>query len=463
MKKWIACITTLTSVTLAQEDLKNLSLKQAEGISLQNNKEIQLSEQEIGQFYARRLQAISAWFPQISFASMYVNLQKPQAVLGPLALPQYTMNQFQLNQPLFSTDLFFTLRTTSFYLKSTEINREIAVNRTLLHVRTLYFLVILKEVSLKVQKEVIDYLTNALNEEQKKYDAGRAISFEVNQSKVALSNAISAYHAIMKELKSARNDLIIALGCDPDKEKEINLSESDLAFDDFPEVKEKLTLLQQKTEGLSARLPKSEMLVQTTHLSLFSEDEIEKWIAVARLKRPEVKKSKYLVKAARQQVNYQKGRYLPEISGFIDYGYYYPFNGLFFPQQKNWASGVRVSWNIFDSFKREFQIKEAGFARESAKIEQQQTLDRTSADIRNQIYQIEEALFSYLSAYESLVLAEQSMKEAQVRLAAGTITPLDYRDATRSYAETHRQCDQAKYSLLHSYFQLRHAAGIDSG
>ena len=55
------------------------------------------------------------------------------------------------------------------------------------------------------------------------------------------------------------------------------------------------------------------------------------------------------------------------------------------------------------------------------------------------------------------------MKEAKIRLTAGTITPLDYRDATRSYAETHRQCDQAKYSLLHSYFQLRHDAGIDAG
>lgn len=236
-----------------------------------------------------------------------------------------------------------------------------------------------------------------------------------------------------------------------------------LSFEEFPELNEKLTLLQEKTQGLSSNLPKSDLLAQTTHLSLFSEDEIEKWIALAKLKRPEVKKSQFLVKAARQQVNYQKGKYLPEISGFVDYGYYYPFNGLFFPQQKNWASGVKVTWNIFDSFKREFKVQEAAFARESAKIERQQTIDQSSVDIRNQIYQIEEALFSYLAAFESLTLAEQSMKEAKIRLNAGTISPLEYRDATRSYAETHRQSDQAKYSLLNAYFQLRHDAGIDAG
>lgn len=463
MKKFSICFPFFISIICAKDDLSQLSLKQAEAISLQNNKEIQLSDVEIGQFYARRLQSISAWFPKISFDSMYVNLQKPQVILGPLGRGHYTMNQFQLNQPIFSTNLLFNTTLASLYLKSTEINREIAINKTLLQVRALYFLVMLKQTSLKVQQEVINYLSSALNEEQKKYNAGKVTSFEVNQSKVALSNAISGYHGLLKELKAAFSDLTLAIGSDPAQENEIALSEKEIALDTFPELDEKLSLLKEKTLGLASNIPPSEVLIHTTHLSLFTEDEIQKWIALAKLKRPEVKKSKFVLKAARQQVNYERGRYLPEISGFVDYGYYYPYNGLFFPQQKNWASGVKLSWNIFDSFKREFQIKEARFARDFAKIEQQQTLDQTSVAIRNQIYQIEEALFSYTSSVESLILADQGMKEAKIRLAAGTITPLEYRDATRSYAETHRQSDQAKYNLLQAYFQLRHDVGIDAG
>jgi len=452
---------SIVAVACAYADLSNLSLQQAETLALQQNKDILLSEQEMGQFYSRRLQSIAAWFPQITFGSMYTNLQKPQTFLGPLAKSRFITNQFQLNQPLFSTDLFFGMRASKLYWESTKSDRDIAINGTLFQVRTLYYLVVLKEVALKVQEEVIGYLTASLQEEQKKYDAGRAISFEVNQSKVAVSNAVSVYHILLKDLKTARNQLTIALGSDPAMENQIGLNEKTLPIESFPELNEKLLMLQEKTQGLSSKLPGTDLFVRSTHLSLFSEEEIQQWIALARKNRPEVVKSNILVKAAKEQVNYQKGRYLPTISGFIDYGYYLPLNGFFVPQQKNWASGFQLNWNIFDSFKREFQIKEAGFARSAAKISLQQSLDRAAVDVHNQIYQIEEALFSYLAAYEALILSEQSMKEAKVRLIAGTITSLEYRDATRAYSEAHRQNDQTKYSLLQSYFQLRHDTGID--
>lgn len=452
---------SIVTFASAYADLSNLSLAQAEALALQQNKDILLSEQEMGQFYSRRLQSIAAWFPQISFGSMYANLQKPQTFLGPFAKPQFIANQFQLNQPLFSTDLFFGMRASKLYWKSTQSDRDIAINGTLFQVRSLYYLVILKELALKVQEEVIGYLTESLQEEQKKYDSGRAVSFEVNQSKVALSNAISAYHILLKELKIARNQLTIALGSDPSLESTIELNEKSLPIESFPELNEKLLLLQEKTQGLSSKLPGVYLLSRANHLSLFSEEEIQKWIALAKKNRPEVVKSSLLVKAAKEEVNYEKGRYLPKISGFIDYGYYLPLNGFFVPQQNNWASGIQLSWNIFDSFRREFQIKEAGFARSAAKISLEQSLDRAEVDVHNQIYQIEEAFFSYLAAYEALLLSEQAMKEAKVRLIAGTITSLEYRDATRSYSEAHRQNDQAKYSLFQSYFELRHDSGID--
>lgn len=453
MKRILVSILLIASL-LADE---GLSLKQAEALALVQNKEIRLSEEELSQFYSRRLQSIASCFPKITFSSMYANLQKPQTFLGPLGQSQFTVNQFQLNQPLFSTDLIFEMRASKLYWKSTEANRNISINNALLQVRSLYYLVVLKEISLKVQEEVISYLAQSLEEEGKKYETGSAISFEVNQSKVALNNAISTYHSLLKDFNTACSQLTLALGNDPALNNQINLSEKNLPIESFPELSEKLGLLKQK----SAELSQMELPPLTSSKPLFSEEEIQRWIALAKQNRPDIKKSDALMRAAKEEVNYQKGRYFPTVSGFIDYGYYLPLNGLFVPQQKNWASGIQLQWDIFDSFKRELQIKESGHVRASAKIQLEQTRDKTSVEVRNQIYEIEEALFSYLAAYAGLELAGQAMKEAKIRLAAGTIRPLEYRDAVRAYAEAYRQSNQVKYSLIQSYFQLRHDAGID--
>jgi outer membrane protein TolC len=295
-----------------------------------------------------------------------------------------------------------------------------------------------------VQKEVIDFLKAALADEQVKLDSGKSILFELNQSKVALSNAIAKSHMIAKDLKEAKTALILALGIDPSKESELVLSETDFPVQHYP--------------GLMAKIKQVE---DHPDMPLYTHDEVSHWTLLAKERKPEIKKAQYYLQAAAEQVKGRKARYLPTISAFADYGYYIPTNGVFFKQQNNFAGGVVLNWNIFDSFKREFEIQEYSALRRGARIALEQENDKTALRMRDLLFKIEEGIYTYISASESLKLAEEGMNDAKVRLSSGTITPLQYRDATRSFAEVRQQSDTAEYMLLQAYFQLLHDASED--
>jgi len=418
-----------------------LSLQQAEEIALSQNKQIRLAEQEVGQYQSRKTQSVVSWLPEITFASMFVDMQKRQVLFLDRITKKFVMNQFQFNQPIFSSDLIYGMRAASLYLSSTRKDQDIAINDALLQVRLSYYAAVLKAISLKVQEEVIGYLSEALEDEEKKLQAGKSTSFDVNQSKVSLSNSKAEYHTYLKDFKAARNRLVLNLGVNPQTDHSLTLSETTIPLENYPELMGKLDRLQRGIHPL------------------FSEIEIEEQIERARRMRPEVQKSAILAKAAQEELRQQQGKYLPKISAFVDYGYYEPVNGAFFKQQYNFAGGIQLSWNIFDSMKREFRIQEAKCVHKAAQISVEQALDQSAINIRTEIEQIEEAFYMFSSSEEALKLADQAMKDAKIRLIAGTISPLQYRDAARAYAEASRHTAEARYAILQAYFQLQHDVG----
>ncbi len=441
------------SSSLMGMNLSSLSLKQAEVIALSKNKEILIADEITKQKNLRRTQAISAWLPSLKFTSMVAKLQRPQSLLPNEQETKFAVNQLVLNQPIFSTDLIFGLREANILLKDTEIDSSITTNSILLALREAYFGVVLNKHSLEVQQEVIQYLNAALEDEEKKLHVGKSTPLQVSQIKASLAQAYSIFHSLSKNLKMAKSALVLALGVSPSLENQIEPEEKEIPLQNYPEIQEKLKKLEE--------LQRPGFFMQQNSLALFSNQEIEAWITKAERDRPEVKKSSILIRAAKEEVKARKGHYLPTISAFVDYGYYKPFNGLFFKQQYNMAGGILLNWNIFDSFKREFEIKEAGHARSAAKISFEKQVDFTAIQIRDLLSQMEEALFSHHAAEASLQLAKEALDDTRVRLSAGTAAPLDYKEAIRSYAEASRQLTQSNFDLLIAYFRLRHAAGMD--
>ena len=86
---------------------------------------------------------------------------------------------------------------------------------------------------------------------------------------------------------------------------------------------------------------------------------------------------------------------------------------------------------------------------------------RIEVEIRNGLYQLEEAMLTYLSATQAVYVAEQAREQAQDKLHFGRIAPLEYRDSVNQLAQARNQQNQASYDLLAAYYEVRYATGID--
>jgi len=88
-------------------------------------------------------------------------------------------------------------------------------------------------------------------------------------------------------------------------------------------------------------------------------------------------------------------------------------------------------------------------------------LNTIELDMRNILFKIKESLFSYLSANEAVLLAEQAMQQAKDKLLFGKISSIDYRETANSLTQAKNQLNRSSYSLLIAYYQLRYATGQD--
>ena len=434
----------------------SLTLEEAEHRALKTNIAIQISDQDLKQNDARRLQAVLSWLPEITFGSMYAKLQKSQKISHLQKQNHLFSNQLALTQPIFSPGLLGDLRLSEIAQTGARIGKDMIINDTLLQVRLLFLAALLKQQTVDVEKEVIGYLNTSYEAEQKKYSAGSSTTLLVSQTKSALSQEITKYYGAMKELSDAKQQLGLSLHLDADEAVDLKLSNV-IGVDNYPLLKEKLELLK-KTVGSDVANPAK----IDAPFAVFSPEEVQDWINLARQDRPELKQSHVYVQAAQEKFHQSKRQYLPKIEAFVDYGYYQPINGQFLRQRNDFAGGIQLSWSLFDSFKREARVGEVYALKKAAGLALEYESDKVASTIRNDINQLEEALFVYLYALEAAELAQQALEETKVRLSSGSITDLDLQKTTRLQSEAQLHKLQAEYNYLKSYFQLRHDAGIDA-
>lgn len=467
----------LCSIPLfADTSLRDLSLEDAEQIALEHNKSFLISQEKTYQAKERKDQAISKWFPSVGYRAEFRDIEKKELFLDVFS-SKFTFSHqgyssiFQLSQPIFSTDLIFGLKSSQLEAEVYSYVQANTKNELLLAIRKRYYAVLFYEKSLKIQRDNIDYFAYALEQEQKKLEAGSSTPFEVNQSKVSVANAISLYYTTLKDLKNARNALIISLGIDPLIEPELCLSETAMPIHQIPEIELKLQELEQKYHYREDAFPTAsdyleqiKSLENARKLTLFRPKEIQEYLDLALCLRPDLLAKKLEVDVATQNMNQKLGTYLPKISGYVRYSYNDIELGTqpFFRQDYNWSAGVVLSWNIFDSLLREHEVREARSVRASSKIGYDQEWQRIEVEIRNGLYFLEEAMLIYSSATQAVYVAEQARQQAKDKLEFGRIPPLEYRDSVNQLSQAKNQQNQASFDLLAAYYELRYATGVDA-
>lgn len=458
-------------------DLKNLSLDEAVEIALECNKSLLIAEQSTLQAKERTSQAVSRWLPSIHYRGEFRDIEQKELFFNVFSIDFFPFSHrgyssvFELNQPIFSTDLLFGLKSKQYEAQVYSFAQANTKNELLRAVRDRYYQVLLYERALGIERENIDYLAYALSKEQGRLEAGSATPFEVNQSKVAVANAISLYYATLKDLKNARNALVLTLGIDPLLEPEIGLDVEAMPVEGVPEIAIKLEELEQKYSYRQDTFPTTsdyllriDQLENARKLTLFSPKEVREYLDVALSSRPDLLARKVQIDVANQNVNAKLGNYLPKVGGYVRYSYNDVLLGTqpFFDQDYNWSAGVVLTWNLFDSLLREHEVREARSVRASSKINYDKEWQRVEVEVRNGLYQLEEAILTYSSATQAVYLAEQARLQAQEKLDCGRIAPLEYRDSVNQLAQAKNQQNRASFDVLASYYELRYATGVDT-
>lgn len=472
-QRLIFCLCTLP--IFCELPLEHLSLHDAEAIALEHNKNFRIAEQNSDSANERKLQAVSRWFPAISYHAEFRTIEK-KALFYDVFSPNLEFGYqgyssiLQLAQPILSTDLIFGLKSAKYEASLYCYKQAQTQNELLKAIRDRYYLVVHYEKALSIERENIEYLAYALEQEQGKLNAGSATPFEVNQSKVAVANAISLYYATLKSLKNARNALVLTMGIDPLLEPQIQIAEKEMPIDAIPELKTKLAQLDQSYLYSEDTIPSTDdflyhitQLENATKLTLFSPEEVQQYLDQALSLRPDLLAHKVGVDVANENVNTKVGTYFPEVSGYVRYSYNDVELGTrpFFKEAYDWSAGLVLSWNIFDSMLREHEVREARSQREASKISYLREWQRIEVEVRNGLYQLEEAMLTYLSSTQAVYVAEQAREQAQDKLAFGRIAPLEYRDAINQLLQAKNQQNEASFELLAAYYELRYATGID--
>ncbi|MGB7977562.1 MAG: TolC family protein [Chlamydiales bacterium] len=456
--------------------LKDLSLQGAEEIALELNKNYLIAQESTIQAKERKKQAVSRWLPAIGYRAEFREIDKKELFFNVFSSKFAFSHQgyssiLQLSQPIFSTDLIFGLKSKELEAEVYSYTQANTKNELLLAVRDRYYAVLLFEKALLIERENIDYLAYALQQEQGKLEAGSSTPFEVNQSKVSVANAISLYYSTLKDLKNARNALILTLGIDPLLEPEMGLREAKQPIEAIPELALKLKELEQKFNYRMDTFPSTndyllhiDRLENARKLTLFSPEEVQNYLDLALSLRPDLLARKLEVDVATQNVNTKLGTYLPKISGYVRYSYNDVDLGTrpFFREAYDWSAGVVLSWNLFDSLLREHEVREARSVKSSSKISYDQEWQQIEVEIRNGLYQLEEAMLTYSSATQAVYVAEQARLQAQEKLEFGRIAPLEYRDSVNQLAQARNQQNQASFDLLAAYYQIRYSTGVDA-
>ena len=461
-----------------ETSLKNISVKDAESIARQCNKELLIAKEGTSQAKQRKKQAVSRWFPSINYHGQFHMVEKAEEFLNifnpddPFTTSHRGYRSIlQFDQPLFSTDLIFNLKSKKIEEDAFDFERATTLNELLLAVRKNYYSVVAYEISLVIERENIDYLSYALNLEQKKLNAGNSTTLEVNQSKVAVANAISLYYSTLKSLKNARNALILTLGVDPLLEPELTLEQAAIPIDNTSEISLKLQEVESRYDYLDNAMPSTndflthvDSIEKAKKLILFSDEEVLDYLEFAFSNRPDLQKSQLQVGVANQNLGEKQGKYLPKIDGFARYSYNDAYLGpdSFGSQKYYWSGGVVLKWNLFDGLLREHEVKEARSLKHSYQLNYDKIFQKIEVEIRNGLYDLEEAIMAYLSSSQAVLLAEQARFQAAEKLEFGRIPPLEYRDSVNLLLQSRNQKTRASLDLIGAYYQLRYATGVDA-
>ena len=405
----------------------SLDLKTTIGYALDNNFAIRQARERIKQQEGVEIQVSARRIPNVSASGSYTGNDKEISTYTPATNNTWSI-ALQARQVLYAGGgVQSSIRSARLVREAAMFELEGVINQQLLSVRTQFYTVLLAKQRISVQEENVNLLNQQLKDARNRFDAGTTSNFEVLRAEVALANG-------QPPLIQARNDYRIAVEQLRQLIGFVTTSHADLTK--VPEFAGSLDIGQPVTFELSDAL------------------------AAAHANRPELQQLARLQEAGEQTVKASRAGYMPEVDLVASYDMVRnPFSSAFDNRLEGWTGGVQATWNIFDGRATAGRVVQAKSQLEQAKLSLASTALAVEVQVRQAHSSLIKAWELVQASSKTVEQAEEALRLANVRYAAGTATQLDVLTSQVALTEARLNQLQAYYGYHVALATMRQSIG----
>jgi outer membrane protein TolC len=421
-------------------NLPPLTRAEAIALALRQNTGIRKGQTDLRAAYGVEVQLRSIIIPQLTAGGSF-NAEQSSLVGQFPTFPQFPINNFvQFPNKNWAADvkvqesiyqggrILSSLRSAKLTREQALQNYQTVLADTLLNVRVAYDDVLLAAQQIDVNEASVKLLTHEVDDAQQRFDAGTAPQFNVLRAKVSLANQRPQLIEAQNNYRIAKNNLVDLLGYDVPQN----------VWEDIP------------------------LKLTDTLQAVPVEMDLPAALARAVKRRPELAALRSTLGLRREDLVTAKAGYKPAAQIFGGYEWQsYPYSDNLQKDLSGWNAGAQVSWNLFDGELTRGKVIQAQAQFERAQIDVEETRRNIELDVRtaySNFIKAKEVLDSQKTVQEE---AEEALRQADVRLAAGTGTQLDVLDAQTALTQARTTEIQSLHDYSVARARLQRAAGDD--
>jgi outer membrane protein len=419
---------------------RTLTIEEARQIALQFNRGYLQAKEVVRSAEGRVVQARAGALPSISLGSaynrnfkipsMFMQITDSTGATNTMEIKTGYKNSYgaslSLVQPLWQGGkVFGAWSIAKDYRKYSLAGQDQAEAQVLYNCDVLFWNSILQRARLEVLRKSHEAATHSLDVVEKQQSQGVVSEFEVLRAKVEKSNLEPLILAAESDLRLADQRLKSFLGFP--LSDEIALTEGELNA---------------STEGLPA---------------------LEKLTAVALEARPEMRQANFVCEMSRKAVGVARADYWPSLNAVS--GYDWQAQSDRFTLQENVSRsltvGLTLSLAIFDGGRTRGAVTQAVAAHNQAVLDSKQTEDNIRLDVEQAYDRTLQAKESLETQKNTIALAEEGLRIADLRYESGVGTLLEVLSAQAALTQARETLAMAAFAFRTAKAGLKLATTID--
>jgi outer membrane protein len=438
--------------TVFSQDKQVFTLEKSVATVLEQNPDIKIAEKELDKASAGVGEAYANILPQLNASVNFQHSWEIQettmpnfikAGLGDLAdpnMPDYIKIAFglentfnygaQLTQPIFLGWAGIAgIQTAKAAERAAEQNVKQKKQDLIYQTANVFYGCLMAQELVKVQEEALAQSKANLDNVLKKYDVGSASGFDKMRAEVEYANLQPELISARNNYQSALTGLRTILGLDKDSNiearGEFKYEEDDLLISPLSDLQD-----------------------------------------LAIENRPELKALNEQKTMASKGITIARSDFLPKVFFQTDYSYLAQRNNLNFKQDdfsKGFTSAVSIQIPIFSGFKSIRQYQKAKLDKGIILDTEKQVFDGVAAQVEVAYNKLLEANEKYLSAKETVNLATEALRLANLMYDEGANTQLDVLNSQLALTRARLNFVSSLYDYQVARYELRKVTGMLEG